>query len=165
MYKKFERKMAKMEYANLLKNITGLFKGDEKKIMHVFEKLMETGEYVWQTGKFTNKISLFYDTNVDIITYNTSWFNGSNLKYMEDIIRIIRSEQGELPQYFLYKNYHKDPVMYRLSDDQCIWGGHTSSLQGEYYNRLQTMINTDHQIDQDTFEVTKSEILSKYVEC
>ena len=117
MFEKFERKLTKKEFENIMTNIKRFFK-DEEKAVHVFTRLMEEGTYYWQTSRFSNKYSLIFDTNVDIILHNS----GISSELFGDIRNLIEHNEGIEKQYFLFKNYHKDPQMWRLEDMRCIWG-------------------------------------------
>lgn len=134
MFDKFERKMTRNEFDNIMKELKKFF--DEDKSIYVFTKLMEDGTYNWQTGRFSNKYSLIFNTNVNIILHK-SGIDGS---LFDNIKQIIEHNEGIEKQYFLFSNYHKDPQMWRIKDMRCIWGMVHKSykpLQGIYLQMIE----------------------------
>lgn len=117
MFNKFDRKMNKVEFNNTIQKLEMFFDNKEKAI-NVFTELMENGSYTWNTGRFVNRISLFYKTNVNVILHTYSLNNMFYNKLKEN----IEMQEGTDKQYFIYINYHKDPSVWRLNDMQCING-------------------------------------------
>jgi hypothetical protein len=131
MHKTFERKMNQSEFKNLTENLSVHFK-TELGVLDIFTKMMTFGAYCWQ-DKFRNKLSLVYSKTSDLIMQKRY----SSL-YDDEVIAIIDKEEGEDKQFFLFRNYHNSPQMWRLNDMKAIWGiGIHSSyklLQPHYLN-------------------------------
>jgi len=159
MREDFERKLTKNEFDNLMLRLEGHFK--PKSVLEIFEYFMENGSYTWTQGRFTNKIGLLYKTHADIMLHKAN-NKPEDLQKLKDM---INKEQGEDKHYFLYFNYHKCSQMWRLEDDQCIWGVgvHESykPLQYEYFRRLKE-IREKEKLERDKKNI--NELLSKYVE-
>lgn len=101
---------------------------------------------------FSNKYSLIFDTNVNVILHKS----GINNELSNDIEQIIEHNEGIEKQYFLFRNYHKDSQMWRLEDMRCIWGMVHESykpLQREYLHLFKMMIeahSVNQYVEQDT---------------
>lgn len=154
MFSKFERKMTRNEFDNIMNRLKRHF--DEDKAIHVFIKLMEYGTYNWQTGRFSNKFSLVFDTNVNVILHKS----GITHDLFEDIKQLIEHNEGIEKQYFLFSNYHKDPQMWRIEDNRCIWG-----MVHESYKPLQHQyLSIIKQVRTKQKEQQKKQLCEQYVQ-
>lgn len=155
MREDFERKLTKSEFDNLMGRFNRWF-SSPKSLLEIFEYFMERGSYTWTQNGFTNRIGLLYKTHSDTILHKAT----NNKQDMEILKTMIDDELGQDKHYFLYTNYHKDPQMWRLEDNRCVWGMvHESHrpLQGQYFIRLK-------EIKEKQREQNLTEFFSKYVE-
>jgi len=131
MFEKFERKLTKAEFDNLMCELARFH--DNEKVNKIFFHLMENESYTWHTGRFTNKLSLIFNTNSNIINLDSE---SSDKEIWNEVNNEIIRREGKEKEFFLYINYHKDPKMWRLRDRQCMWSSVHASykpLQNEYY--------------------------------
>jgi len=155
MREDFERKLTKNEFDNLMNRLKRWFTS-QKSLLEIFEYFMEHGSYTWTQNGFTNRIGLLYKTHSDTILHKAT----NNKQDMEVLKNMIDEEQGQDKHYFLYTNYHKDPQMWRLEDNRCIWGMVHESykpLQGQYFARFKT-------IREKQREENLTKFFSKYAE-
>jgi len=162
MREDFERKLTKNEFDNLMVFLNRWFK--PKSVLEIFEYFMKNGSYTWTQGNFTNKIGLLYKTNADIILHKIT-VKPNEFQLLSDM---INNEQGINKQFFIFVNYHKAPQMWRLEDDQCIWGVgvHESykPLQNEYWRRLKEIREKERQKKEKEKQNSLNVFFSKYVE-
>lgn len=159
MREDFERKLTKNEFDNLMERLNKWFK--PKLVIKVFEWFMESGSYTWKQYIYTNKIGLLYKTHADIMLYKTK-INQKDIKVLR---QMIDAEQGTEKQYFLYTNFHKQPQMWRLEDNKCIWGKgvHESyqPLRGKYFAMLEEFKEKERK---ERRQIDLYKLLVKYID-